>query len=259
MTTSVLSRLLARPAGLIAGAGAVLAAAGRPAAGGDAAAELPVAPRGPLDLMRLVMHYNLHPHLDLHPSWLPPSWPARHRRLALYGPGGQAVLGDLVRRQSPHPADYLFDTPLKRLALLDAPSLRRLAVYVGLGAHLPLLRLRVPAGLQLRRQARRYDPQAAAFALERMPSLPDLRMDAKPLQDRPLAVGRLLVSRGYRLLVAAVVPEGEAIVRRVRLKFPRRLAQLSAPALQPRQAQQLNELMLLCIVPERLPQWDWLL
>jgi type III secretion protein K len=44
----------------------------------------------------------------------------------------------------------------------------------------------------------------------------------------------------------------------VRRRFPRRLAVLSVPTLEPGQARQLDELMLMCIVPERLPQWDWL-
>jgi type III secretion protein K len=247
--SNVLARLLARPAALLPGAAEAV-----PAQAGGA----PPVERGPLDLMRLVMHYNLVQQAGLHPSWLPASWPARYRRMAQYGPAGQAVLGELVRRQNMHAGDYQFDSRLKRLALFDAGSLRRLAVYAGLGAHLPLLKQRGPAAAQLRRQARRYDAEAVPFALERMPLLPELRMDARPLQERPLAAGRLLVSRGYRLLLAAVAPEGETVVRRVRLKFPRRLATLGVPPLQPRQAQQLSELMLLCIVPERLPQWDWL-
>lgn len=212
---------------------------------------------GPLDFMRLVMHYNLHPQASLHPSWLPAAWPAQYRRIAQFGPAGLAVLADLLAEPGSAP-DYRFDSQLKRLALLEAGSLRRLAVYTGLAAHLPLLRQRGPESAQLRRQARRYGRDVVTFALERMPPLPDLRMDAKALHGRPLAAGRLLVNRGYRLVLGALAPEGEAVLRRVRRSFPRRLATLSVPQLEPRQTQQLSELMLLCIVPERLPQWDWL-
>jgi type III secretion protein K len=215
-------------------------------------------PRGPRDLLRLVVSHNLDPHLGLHPSWLPPHWPARHRRISAWGPAGQAVLGALVRGQHGGAPDYQFDSRLKRLMLMDAAALRRLAVYAGLGAHRALLEQGSPAGSQLRRQARRYDRDAMRFALQRMPALPQLRMELRAMQERPLATGRLLVSRGYRLLLGALATEGEEGVRRVRHKFPRRLAALSVPALQPRQTEQLSELMLSCIVPERLPQWDWL-
>jgi type III secretion protein K len=215
-------------------------------------------PRGPRDLLRLVVSHNLDPHLGLHPSWLPPHWPARHRRISAWGPAGQAVLGALVRGQHGGAPDYQFDSRLKRLMLMDAAALRRLAVYTGLGAHRALLEQGTPAGSQLRRQARRYDRDAMRFTLQRMPALPQLRMELRAMQERPLATGRLLVSRGYRLLLGALATEGEEGVRRVRHKFPRRLAALSVPALQPRQTEQLSELMLSCIVPERLPQWDWL-
>ncbi len=235
---------------------------GAMAPAGTAAAEMPsgvASDHGPLDFLRLVMRYNLHPHIDLHPSWLPTGWPVPYRHVARFGPAGQSVLADLLGPQGRTMADYRFESRLKRLALLDAGSLRRLAMYVGLAAHLPLLRQRSAAGSGLLRQARRYDPDVQPFAFERMPALPALRMNGKALQERPEAAGRLLVNRGYRLLLGALAPEGEEIVRRVRRKFPRRLADLSVPQLEPRQLRQLSELMLLCIVPERLSQWDWLL
>jgi len=71
-------------------------------------------------------------------------------------------------------------------------------------------------------------------------------------------VGRVVVNRGYRLLLAALQGEGEPLLRRVQHKLPRHGAAVQPPLLAPRQREQLRELMLLCIVPERLPQWDWL-
>ena len=47
-------------------------------------------------------------------------------------------------------------------------------------------------------------------------------------------------------------------LRRLQRMLPRRLAALAVPALTDRQAAQLEELMLACIVPERFPRWDWL-
>ncbi|PIF73084.1 type III secretion protein K [Variovorax sp. 54] len=217
---------------------------------------------GPMDLVRLVMRFNLHPEADLHPSWLPAHWPARHRSLARLGEGGRAVLANQLRReQGPvgePSADYNFDARLKRLALLDATALRRLAVYLGFCVHLPLFRQRGGAGAQIRRQARRFDADAVDFVLDRVPQLTELHMDNAALQQRPLATGRVVVDRGHRLLLGLAAAEGEAVLHRLRRKLPRRISTLGVPLLQRPQARQLNELVLSCIVPERLPQWDWL-
>jgi len=220
---------------------------------------------GPMDLVRLVMRFNLHPEADLHPSWLPANWPVQHRSVARMGPAGRAVLADLLRRehtkgpvQTHAAADYNFDSRLKRLALLDAASLRRLAAYLGFCAHLPLFKVRGGAGLQIRRQARRFDRDAVDFVLDRVPQLTELRMDSAVVQQRPIATGRVVLDRGYRLLLGAAASEGDLVLQRLKHKLPRRISALSVPAFEPRQALQLNELMLSCIVPERLPQWDWL-
>jgi type III secretion protein K len=225
------------------------------------APDMPQAAPGPMDLVRLVMRFNLHPEIDLHPSWLPANWPARHRSLARLGEAGRAVLANQLRRaQMPvsGTGDYNFDARLKRVALLDAAALRRLAAYVGFCVHLPLFRLRGGAGAQIRRQARRLDADAVDFVLDRVPQLTELHMDSDLLQQRPIATGRVVVDRGHRLLLGAAAAEGDAVLQRLRHKLPRRISNLGVPHLQPRQTQQLNELMLSCIVPERLPQWDWL-
>ncbi len=217
-------------------------------------------PHAALDMLRLAMRLNLHPEDGLHPSWLPPAWPAHYRSAQRFGPAGRAVLGELLRRRDGLGSrpDYDFDSRLKRLALLDAPSLRRLAAYSGLCAHAPLLGLRGALGNQLRRQARRYGEDSVDFLRDRVPRLTEIRIDPRALQQRPIATGRVVVNRGYRLLLGALAPEGEALLERVRRKLPHRVSLLRVPQLQPGQIRQLSELMLLCIVPERLAQWDWL-
>lgn len=212
-----------------------------------------------MELMRLVVQQHLHPERDLHASWLPADWPARYRRVSLLGPGGQAAVAELLRRTDPSTAawDFNVDARVRRLALLDGASLRRLAAYCGFAAHKPLLRMR-GIGSQLKRQARRYDSDGARFIEDRLPALTALRMNPQRLQQRPIATGRIVVERGYRLLFAALAGEDSALVQRVQRKLPRRVATLPVPALEPQQVRQLHELMLLAIVPERLPQWDWL-
>ncbi len=217
---------------------------------------------GPLGMMRLVLRFNLHPEAGLHPSWLPADWSGAARsRLAGLGPQAQPVLRDVLVRLGvlAGEPDYAFDSPLKRLLLLDPPSLRRLAFYTSLCAHAPLMRPRRGAvSAALRRQARRIDADAAEFALERTPPLSELRMSVHGLEDRPAGCGRLLVDRGYRLLAAVLAGEGAGVERRLARMLPRRAAALPVPALAAQQRDQLRELMLACIVPERLAPWDWL-
>lgn len=217
-------------------------------------------PSGPMDLVHLLVHCNLHPELNLHPSWLPTDWPAHHRSVAALGRTGQAVLANVLRQRMPveNTPDFNFDSRLKRLILLDTASLRRLAVYCGLCAHKPLLKVRGGVAAQMRRQAQRFDEDAVEFVMDRMPQLSEIKMNTQAIEQRPIATGSVIVNRGYRLLLGAVAPEGEVVLQRLRRKLPRRVSSLNLPRLQPRQIQQLSELMLLCIVPERLPQWDWL-
>jgi type III secretion protein K len=217
----------------------------------------------PLALMRLVLRFNVHPQASLHPSWLPPDWPAQARaRLGRLAPEAQAVLRDVLLRLGVLPAtspDYAFDSPVKRLLLLDAPALRRVAVYASLCVHGPLMRPRRNAlAAALRRQARRLDADAVDFVLERAPQASELQMSAHPLKNHPDGCGRVVVDRGYRLLAALLADEGEGAAARLARMLPRRAASLPVPELAPRQKQQLRELVLACIVPERLPRWDWL-
>lgn len=220
----------------------------------------PAAEHGPLDMLRLALRQGLHPEEALHPSWLPSDWPVRHRATARFGPAGRAVLGQLLRARglAGEALDLQFDSQLKRVELMDARSLRLLALYSGFAAHKPLFGLRGALGNQVRRQALRVADDAVDFVLDRVPQLTHIRVDTQRLQERPQAAGHVMVQRGYRLLTGALLPEGAAVLQRVRLKLPQRLSRLRVPPLQPRQLDQLRELMLLCIVPERLPQWDWL-
>jgi len=211
----------------------------------------------PIALLRLAARLRLDPVHDLHPSWLPPSWPARHRQPRRLGPAGQAALGDWLRERTPD-VGLDFGSTRRRLVLMDAGALRRAAFYCGLAAHAPFLRGHGALSAQLRRQARRIDRDAAALVLERLPRLAAFRLDTSRLEQRPIAAGRTVFDRGYRLLQGAVAVEGDAWLQRLQRKLPRRAAALRLPALDARQCAQLDELLTMGIVPERLAAWDWL-
>jgi type III secretion protein K len=217
---------------------------------------------GTTGLLRLMLQHNLHPETGVHPSWAPEDWPVRYRaRLGRLRPAARGVLAEVLKRCGTVPvkADYHFDSRRKRLLLVDTPAVRRLAFYTSLCAHSPLLRLRRDAlSAQIRRQARRFDKDAVEFVLDRAPEPTELKMSVNTLMAAPHSAGRVLMERGYRLVLAVLLPEGDAVVQRMQRKLHRRLAALPVPRLTPGQLQQLDELMLSCIVPERISQWDWL-
>ncbi len=210
-----------------------------------------------MQMLQPVRQLHLHPEADLHASWLPLDWPSRYRGAQRFGPGGQAALAAWLRDQTPV-MDLNFDARRKRLLLLDGLSLRRLAIYTSLAVHAPLLRQRSVVQQPLRRLARRMDRDALRLVLDRLPTPRALKPESSRLERRPQAAARLVVDRGYRLLQAVVATQGDEVLRRLQKKLPRRVSELRRPVLQARQLEQLDELMLMGIVPERLPQWDWL-
>jgi type III secretion protein K len=170
------------------------------------------------------------------------------------------VLGQLLRQRDGlglH-GDYSFDSRVKRLMLMEGAALRTLAALLGFGVHAAALRERGFLSRQLRRQARRYGDEVDDFFERRVPLLTEIRMNPAPLQRRPVAAGRVAVDRGYRLLQALLAAQGDDALERTRRKLPWRTSCLRLPQLTPLQLAQVEELALNCIVPERLPAWDWL-
>ncbi len=211
----------------------------------------------PIGLVRLIARFHLHPELDLHSSWLPRDWPARHRQVARFGAAGRVVLADWLRPSLPQ-VPLRFDAPLTRLMLFDSASLRRLAFYCGLCAHASLMDQRGSVGRRLRRLAQRVDDDGREFVLDRTPRLTSLMMSNSSIEQRPAAAGRIVVNRGYRLLQRVVATQGDAVLQRLQRKLPRRVSRLPLPELTSTQLAQLSELILMCLIPERLVQWDWL-
>lgn len=252
-----------------------------------------------LALARAVADFAQRPLAHQHPSWLPREWPLPLRKPDRFGTAAAQVLAEPLslgggdERTRALLLQALLDgrgDPLARLVLLDRSALRLLAVWCGMAVHKPGFaseRSRLAQQLdgrlgalaqpligtvpyRLRRAARRFDPQAVAFILKRVPDLPDLPMNLDPIRARPSSAARVMAERGYRLLCGLVqalpaaangaAPGGGegALLTAVRRKFPRRLAALPAPALSRPQAAQLRELLLLNLIPERFPTWHWL-
>lgn len=215
--------------------------------------------RGPMDLARIGIRFNLHPEDDVHPSWLPASWPPGYRRVNQLGSAGKVMLGKYVRQwgKLDEHIDFNFDSPRRRLALMDGRSLRILAAYCGLCVHKPLFEL-VATSHDMHRLARRIHPDAARFVIGRTPALTGLVLSKRLAPNNPLALGSLVMSRGYRMLLGVLASEGSAIVRKVIRKLPRRVSALKIPSFRTAKLEQVSELIFLCLVPERMSEWDWL-
>jgi len=199
--------------------------------------------------------------LDLHPSWLPADWPAPRRALARLGPSGHEALSAWLA--SVHQIDgrgLPFDTPAgigERLAWIAGGDLRRIALTCGFLAHRSFFET---PGLALEawRQGKRIAPDLGDFALSRWSGSPVIAPSEQPMRERPLCAGRVIALRGYRLLLGCFAAEGEQVLRRARLKFPRRASAEPVAALRDERRGVVLELLHMCIVPERFPQWDWL-
>lgn len=212
-----------------------------------------------MELVRLAVRFNLHPEDDFHPSWLPTDWPAAYRSRHRYGSGALPLLGRCLRERGAldDAIEFSFDSRVRRLALMDGASLRRLAAYCGLSTHKPLFKTRSTAAA-MRRLADRIDPGAAEFVLKRAPDLTELVLNQRVVRANPAGVGRLVVDRGYRMLLGVLATEGNALLGRTLRKLPHRVSALSIPAFKPVHIGQLGELIFLCLIPERMSEWDWL-
>ena len=221
----------------------------------------PPAPLSAARALRARLAFAAAPSRDVHPSWLPANWPARYRRPGVLNASGQEALSAQLR------AAYdlgglssVFSRPpsvAERLAWIDSKDLRRLALMCGFIAH--RAQFETPhVALQLWRQARRIEPELARFALRRWPGSAALAMSEQRLLQRPLCVGRIVARRGYRLMLGCFASESAALMRRAQLKFPRYASASPIAPLPPTRQAVYLELVHMCVVPERFPQWDWL-
>ncbi|MGM9487402.1 type III secretion system protein [Ideonella sp. YS5] len=199
------------------------------------------------------------PSLDAHASWWPPGW-REHGPIRL-GEGGHQAASTWLRRTHAVPdaaeAATRPDSPVERLAWMDGRSLRRLALVAGFVAHRD--HFETPGlALEMWRQAKRLDRGLPDFALSHWPSCPALAMSPRALVQRPRAAGRVVLRRGYQLMLGLLASEGQGLWRSTRIRFPRSVAQAGPPAMPPERRQVYEELLFMCALPERFGSWDWL-
>jgi hypothetical protein len=214
---------------------------------------------GATRVLRARVRSATRPSLDAHPSWWPPGW--WMRPYTTLGDGGHQARSAWLRRTYAVPsaaqAAARPDGPVERLAWMEGPALRRLALLSGFVAHRD--HFETPGlALEMWRQARRLDPGLPDFALSRWPSCPALAMSPRALVLRPRGAGRVVVRRSYQLMLGLLASQGDGLWRSARVKFPRGIAQAGPPAMAPERRAVYEELLFMCALPERFGSWDWL-
>ncbi|MCA8380631.1 Yop proteins translocation protein K [Burkholderia cenocepacia] len=208
----------------------------------------------------LVCDFNLRPDRYLHVTRVPADWPARYRSPDAFGTAGRKLLArhllDLNGVADRH--DFDVANPCARLALLPGAALEQLAAYAGLLLHRAWLRDAL-AGRRIRAEiAARLGGDALELALERAPEFGALADTLEPWRADPAALPVVIRARGGRLLADFIGVAGDAVARRVRLKFNRAIDDEAPYWLNRAQRDQFGELMFLFLIPERLASWDWL-
>lgn len=210
-------------------------------------------------LYRLAVEFNLRPDRYIDPSWLPHDWPARYRDFAAFGERGRAVLARHLLAQNGLAERYVFGfgSLVARLALIERSALTTLAAYCGLMLHRAWLQ-EAPNWRTHSVLVDAFGYNAMPFVLDRAPPFDAIGESLEPFRQTPRAAVDAIRQRGARLLLDFVAPEGDAIIERMRLKFARGVSEQPAYGLSPVHRQHLAELIFLCLIPERLAQWDWL-
>jgi type III secretion protein K len=210
-------------------------------------------------LHRLAVEFNLRPDRYLHPDWVPDGWPARYRDLAAYGLRGQVVLARhlLARLGLADRHAFVFGNRISRVALIDAAGLATLGAYCGLILHRAWLR-DAPNWRANSTLIDAFGHNAMPFIIDRAPPFDAIGETLEPFRRAPHDAVDAIRLRGCRLLFDFVAPEGAEIAERLRLKFARSVSDQPPYGLNVSHRQHLAELIFLCLIPERLAQWDWL-
>ena len=156
------------------------------------------------------------------------------------------------------PDGIVFDDPLRRLALLDGEALQAIAPALGLLASRDALRQTLDGAALARLRA-----ATGLDALGFMRASPDGLLPADmSLPQADLAgddVAGRLAARGRVLLPALAGIDQLAVIRRLRLKFPRAVGLKAAPCKSPvHDRGALSSWLSTQLIPRIAPPWAWL-
>lgn len=216
----------------------------------------------PPDACRLVWQFNMLPSLYCDESWLPEGLPpALVAGRVVEHAVCHRVLSPWLLSRCRMEALFAFEfsSPLQRLTLLDCDALQRLAPVFGVLACGESMRQTVAsADLWALREACGVE-SVGFLVMAAAEFLPPQEMRGESGLSVQDAVAHLPFL-GQRLLLALASREGEAIARRVRLKFPKtaRLRMSHTCSDGGEWAHGLGSWVAEELMPQVLPEWTWL-
>lgn len=209
----------------------------------------------------LAWRFRLMPSSYCHESWLPRGLsdallPSRARHEGMCHRYLSPWMMDHFKLGCPE--GIVFDDPLRRLALLDGETLQRMAPVVGLAASRDALR-RTLDGAALVRLRAATGLDELGFIRASSDGLFPAGMGLPPADLAGQDAGDRLAARGRVLLLALAGIDQLAVIRRLRLKFPRAAGLKAAPCkplVHDRAA--LSSWLSTQLIPRIAPPWAWL-
>jgi type III secretion protein K len=211
-------------------------------------------------LVELIHRFNLAPSRDADASWMPLGWTPSHQERLDADHRIQDVMSIWLLARHGLRGRFCFDFSVqeRRFALLPRSELHTLARHMALVACKNVLRSAIDK-LSVDRLIRSLGVEAYEFALLKAP---DLRGAAAAppvrLETHRAELQHHLLVEGGRHLMALFEPDCVAIRGRVGLKLPRDVSRAETLTLSPREQAVARDVVTACIIPEVLPQWDWL-
>lgn len=213
--------------------------------------------------LRLV-EFNLHIARFAHRSWYDEALPPQFAALLEQKAGISARIEPQVSQWLLHRLglqetfDWEMSEPQKRLWLLDAEGLDRLALLVSLAMHRQWL-LQIIDGARWRRLREVVGAGNLSFVLDDVPEesfhhpAPVVSFD-----HEPDTWSSSLRADGARTLLHLLETSWRAVRERAVLRFERGTLQCEAPPLAADRNEHALELICGQLIPRRLPEWAWL-
>lgn len=177
------------------------------------------------DLFRVIFDFNRRPQHWVHPEVLSTLPHANIvQALSTTNRGSSHVATWLTRELKLDAAEVCwdFEEPRRRLALLNAGTLRKLACYAGAASCWPRIATTISRD-ELREIKTAIGEEAHVFALRRGRMIMPEQEALAPSKDQSLA--DQVLDQGWRMVAAAALDEHPAVQQRFTLKLPPAVAQ----------------------------------
>jgi type III secretion protein K len=209
-------------------------------------------------LAELIHRFNFMPAEHADRGWLPPEWNADHQASLDTSPRVQDTLSQWLLARHGLQRSFCFDfaAPERRVALLPRAAFQKLASHLALVLCRGVLRNAIDRQ-SVDRLIQTLGIEAYEFALLKAPDIRVARPAVK-LETHAAQLSQHLLFEGGRHLLAVFEPSVPALRGRAALKLPREVSAAPLLVFDNEERAVAREVITACIIPEVLPQWDWL-